>query len=252
MTEKTVADAAHAFGQVAAGIKYRLSMTFYKALACDDVNQIRKIVEMRGANKVLEYNRSISLDYVGNVRCRGQLIALALLHRATNHSASTLNCVKELIRLDANVATSGVWHRRADGKDRLLFTTLQLAAMCNDDRYMRVVLKAGVDINVKNDRGSTALAIAAERGNVDGVRLLVSLKWCNVDVDAMDDDGKTALMLACAQGYVDIATTLVNAGADVNVRARLGPTAGMCGHEVNHLRSVLVFEHLQSTPHCRR
>ena len=54
---------------------------------------------------------------------------------------------------------------------------------------VRRLLEEGADVNVKDDRGSTALMYASEEGHVETVKLLLEK---GADVNAKDNDGGTA------------------------------------------------------------
>ena len=62
---------------------------------------------------------------------------------------------------------------------------------------------------------STALTIAAERGDTEQVRKLIA---AGADVNEKDRSGYTALMWAARKGHTEIARALVEARADMNVR----------------------------------
>lgn len=62
---------------------------------------------------------------------------------------------------------------------------------------------------------TTALTIAAERGDTAQVRKLIAE---GVDVNEKDSSGYTALMWAARNGHTEIARALVDARADMNVR----------------------------------
>ena len=62
---------------------------------------------------------------------------------------------------------------------------------------------------------TVSLHDAARDGKTDQVRLHVAAK---ADLDARDEDGKTALALAADRGHLEVVKVLVSAGADVNAR----------------------------------
>ncbi|CAM9656295.1 unnamed protein product, partial [Laminaria digitata] len=76
----------------------------------------------------------------------------------------------------------------------------------------------------KNRLGVRALHIAALRGNVKIVRLL--LKGSRADPNATDNEGCTPLMLACSNtfGSLGVVRVLLEAGADPDMAACLGLT----------------------------
>ena len=96
----------------------------------------------------------------------------------------------------------------------------------------RALIKAGADINMKNEDGRTPLIIATSYSHTGTVRVLIE---AGVDVNMSDNEGKTALMWARAvcQGCSDIVKMLLEAGADVNVQDKAGKTALMWAAEFN-------------------
>jgi uncharacterized protein len=83
-------------------------------------------------------------------------------------------------------------------------------------------IKAGIDINAKEEDGRTALLIAAEKGDVGMAALLADN---GADVNARDVDGYTALMYAAYKGNLDLADFLLKHGADVHAKDKDGWTA---------------------------
>ena len=83
------------------------------------------------------------------------------------------------------------------------------------------LVKAGVE-DVRGERGVVALRTVASEGDADCVRQLIKAK---VDVNAKDGHGQTALMDAAFWGHTDCLRLLIQAGADVNVKDKDGKTA---------------------------
>lgn len=88
-------------------------------------------------------------------------------------------------------------------------------------RKVAAFLKAGVDVNLRDERGTpnkrTALMHAAEKGHLRVVELLLE---AGAQVNAIDKGvpidcpgGNTALILAIREGHVDVAFRLLDAGA---------------------------------------
>ncbi|XP_061095759.1 ankyrin repeat domain-containing protein 12-like isoform X2 [Conger conger] len=70
-------------------------------------------------------------------------------------------------------------------------------------------------INKRNERGETALHLAAIRGDVKQVEELISL---GADANVKDFAGWTPLHEACNLGHYDVAKVLISTGAEVNTQ----------------------------------
>jgi ankyrin repeat protein len=80
-------------------------------------------------------------------------------------------------------------------------------------------LSEGADINAKNNRGYTALIVAAWYDNIDAVKILID---AGADINARSQQGLTALMVATLA-----IQPLITAGADINAKNNDGNTALM-------------------------
>jgi ankyrin repeat protein len=102
---------------------------------------------------------------------------------------------------------------------------------------VRQLLNAGVDPNLQYGHGLTALMWAAGYEADVGPRtadsVLKLLLGRNARIDAVDDRGRTALMIAAEVGHSDVAETLLNRGADPMIRDRDGKTAFDLAYDVN-------------------
>ena len=87
-------------------------------------------------------------------------------------------------------------------------------------RYIAEPLRTG-NTELRFDYGSTALHLAAERGQEGMVRYLLEI---GAAIGARDQPGNTALHIAVRRGYRTIASLLLDRGSDVNVRDYNGNT----------------------------
>ena len=90
------------------------------------------------------------------------------------------------------------------------------------DFLVRMVLARGVTVDAINDKGNTALILAAAHNRHP---LMVSLMEHHCDVNIRGADGKTALHWVCLHGYHDMAVQLLQAGACPDIKDDNGDTA---------------------------
>lgn len=77
---------------------------------------------------------------------------------------------------------------------------------------LRALLGVGLDPNIRDKDGWTALMRAAESGRVDCV---VALLAADGDIDAKHKSGASALLAAAYMGHAQMILTLVKHGADI-------------------------------------
>ncbi len=85
-----------------------------------------------------------------------------------------------------------------------------VAAKDGDIARVENMLSSGVNVNVKNSRGDTALIVASSEGHADIVELLISKK---VDINAKNRNGQTAFMIASDNGHYEVVIMLRTSGA---------------------------------------
>ena len=84
-------------------------------------------------------------------------------------------------------------------------------------------IKAGADVNARNDNGSTPLMYAA-MSNINSEVVSVLIK-AGADVNAKDSTGVTPLLVAAGANTIsEVVSVLIKAGANVNARADNGTT----------------------------
>lgn len=96
------------------------------------------------------------------------------------------------------------------------------AVQGGDRELVASFIKAGIDINAKEEDGRTALLIAVEKRDAGMAALLADN---GADVNARDVDGYTALMYVAYKGNLELAELLLNHGADVQAKDNDGWTA---------------------------
>ena len=92
--------------------------------------------------------------------------------------------------------------------DKNQLTVLHHAAKKNDERTIKILLSAKVDINAQNKRGMTPLMIACTEGCDAVVKVLLGCP--SLDVNIADNSEDTALLNACSKGNVAIVSMLLD------------------------------------------
>lgn len=89
-----------------------------------------------------------------------------------------------------------------------------------DIKKVKQLIKSGVDINIRNNVGSTILMLASYNGHKEIVKILIEN---GADVNLQNRNGWTALMCVCDDK--EIVELLINAGANINIKDNNGLTA---------------------------
>ena len=79
---------------------------------------------------------------------------------------------------------------------------------------VKALVATGVDVNAADHHGSSPLLVAASRGDIQSIKLLLATP--HVDLNVARNDGWNALMLAAFKGHAECIRMLLESGADVN------------------------------------
>jgi len=105
-----------------------------------------------------------------------------------------------------------------------------------DDSILELFLTLpNLELNATNGRNETALMIAAAKGRLRAVSLLIQ---ANANIEARDDNGQTILHQASAKGNVEVIDLLVNVNANVNAPDNEGKTPLMVAANSGQLKAV--------------
>uniref|UniRef100_A0A1A8HV84 Ankyrin repeat domain 6b n=1 Tax=Nothobranchius kuhntae TaxID=321403 RepID=A0A1A8HV84_NOTKU len=138
-----------------------------------------------------------------------------------------VECVVQLINKGAKVAVTKYGR-----------TPLHLAAYKGHLEVIRVLLKAGCNLDVQDDGEQTALHRAAMVGHTDVITALIQ-EGCALD--RQDKDGNTALHEVSWHGFSQSVKLLVKAGASVHARNKAGNTALHLACQNGHVQSSKVL-----------
>ena len=78
-----------------------------------------------------------------------------------------------------------------------------------------ILLEAGAEFNLRNNKGLTPLASAAFNGDEDSFQLFLDR---GADPGVWDNSQKTAIVYAAAKGFINIVESLLDTGININQR----------------------------------
>ncbi|KAI5614780.1 ankyrin repeat domain-containing protein 6, partial [Silurus asotus] len=117
-------------------------------------------------------------------------------------------------------------------------TPLHLAAYKNHIEVVKILLRAGCDLDIQDDGDQTALHRAAVVGNSDVISALIQ-EGCALD--RQDKDGNTALHEVAWHGFSQSVKLLVKAGANIHAKNKAGNTALHLACQNTHTQSTKVL-----------
>ena len=91
---------------------------------------------------------------------------------------------------------------------------------------------AGADMDMKDDKGRTALHRAVIQLDVD---MALEMLDRGADVDAKDEDGSTPLHWAATGNSLELARLLIDHGADIEARNKYGDTPLLIAAGYNYI-----------------
>jgi uncharacterized protein len=112
---------------------------------------------------------------------------------------------------------------------------LLAAAERGDATAAALAVRAGADLETRDERGRTPLLLAATQDRLGVARLLVYL---GADPDALDDQHDTPWLVTGVTGSVDMLEVLLPAEPDVTIRNRFGGTSLIPASERGHVAYV--------------
>ncbi|CAB3370034.1 Hypothetical predicted protein [Cloeon dipterum] len=124
-----------------------------------------------------------------------------------------------------------------------LFLAAQYAAQFSTPENCQFMLDIGLGFDVLTKDGGNALHQTCVSGNLATAKFILDLKC--LDVNATMKSGKTALMIAAGRGHLNLVKLLLENGADINIRNHYGSLAF---HEAAANGDLKTVEHLLSPP----
>jgi uncharacterized protein len=159
---------------------------------------------------------ALLIEHGANVNSPGRSAVAPIAAAAFTGSERIVNLLLEK-GADPNAADS-------TGKSAMVY-----AAARGFASIVERLLKAGVDENARYGNGLTALMWAAGHANdvpdADGVKTSELLLGAGARLDEVDNRGRTALMMAAELGHAEIIKLLLARGAAADLRDNEGKTA---------------------------
>lgn len=109
------------------------------------------------------------------------------------------------------------------------------AAEAGDADAVAIALRAGADIEARDERDRTALLLASTFDQVAVARVLVAM---GADPDALDDRHDTPWLVTGVTGSVAMLETLLPANPDLTIRNRFGGLSPIPASERGHVDYV--------------
>jgi ankyrin repeat protein len=96
----------------------------------------------------------------------------------------------------------------------------------NNPQMIQTLLKAGADINARDQDGWTTLMYSTTPSEVSNNDIVEEVIKSGADINTKNEDGKTALILIAEIGfYPEIIETLLKYGADAKIKDNSGKIA---------------------------
>lgn len=121
-------------------------------------------------------------------------------------------------------------------------TALNIAASLGNKQCVEMLLKAGANPNIQNNKGNTALLSAIKNHHLDIAEIILS-KMMHDDrfkngINLQTNGGLTALNMAVSFKHNNIIHNLITAGADVNISDARGNTPLINAIDFNNILAV--------------
>lgn len=114
---------------------------------------------------------------------------------------------------------------------------MKAANTIDDPECLKLLLHSGISISARDNSGRTALIAALAGNKKENIKTLIDL-GANINIKLENYSMATPLMLACMHCDIDIVQILLDANAAVNSQDKSGYTALMIAIELNKLNIV--------------
>jgi ankyrin repeat protein len=147
-------------------------------------------------------------------------------HRCSTQPPRAITRSQKILR--AALAADKPSKRQADRR-------LLAAAEAGDATAAALAIRAGANLETRDERGRTSLLLAVTKDQLAVARLLVYL---GADADALDDQHDTPWLVTGVTGSVDMLEVLLPARPDLTIPNRFGGTSLIPASERGHVGYV--------------
>jgi len=134
-----------------------------------------------------------------------------------------------------------------DCKDEEGNTALHYAASSGQLEFVELLIKNGIDPDLINNKIETALHKASEKGYADIIKFLINH---GAAPNAKNKKGETPLHYATHKGKVDVIKTLIELGADPNSKRKNGNTPLHTAASIGDVKAIKVLIELGADPNA--
>jgi serine/threonine-protein phosphatase 6 regulatory ankyrin repeat subunit B len=198
-------------------------MTFIDAVLRDDVDEVARLIE---AGVDVDVCTPDTLKTPLMLACERKNIGIMVLLLAKNPTIGQVDAKKNSIVIYAcahksslyletvlaNVNVNDVTYLLKNSRNIYGVTPLIKACIHNSE-CVDLLLNYGVNVNDRNNSGTTALMIACDNKHMALIRRLLDVD--GIEVDSADYYGDTPLMHACMYKNIGVAKALLAKGANI-------------------------------------
>lgn len=195
-----------------------------RAVTSDCIDRVRKCLEQ------LQLQNLYAVDELG-------YCALMLAVERDNVEITKI-IISEYCRNDYN-------YKQLRQRSRALL----IATKRKNIKIVRLLIIAGINIDISGNNFATALHIAAEAGNLELVKLLV---YHGADANRIDAHGKTALIKANANGKTNVVAYLLSLPISIDTVDCRGDTALSVSLTNNHIDCAITMIKHGANPYIGR
>ncbi len=120
-------------------------------------------------------------------------------------------------------------------------TPLLTACINRNEEAIKLLLKFGANPNVVDEYGRSVLYVAAAFGYTELVDRIIKDKKVSVDITTEQSEGATPLIVATQMNHMDVVKSLVNSGANMEIKNEQGASALTIAAEEGQREAVRMF-----------